>query len=85
MEAKDGSFGFDFILIYDQIIQHKEISYMMEDGRKSATLFESNGNVTNVTSTFDAENENPPEMQQFGWQAILNNFKSIRTNYSATD
>ena len=48
---------------------------MMEDGRKSTTLFESNGNVTNVTSTFDAENENPPEVQQFGWQAILNNFK----------
>ena len=76
MEAKDGSFGFDFILIYDQIVEHREISYTMEGGRKSTTLFESNGNSTNVTSTFDAENENPPEVQQFGWQAILNNFKN---------
>ena len=75
MEAKDGSFGFDFILIYDQIIEHSEITYTMEDGRKSTTLFESNGNSTNITSTFDPENENPHEVQQFGWQAILNNFK----------
>jgi uncharacterized protein YndB with AHSA1/START domain len=76
MEAKDGSFGFDFILIYDQIVEHHEISCTMEDGRKSTTLFESDGDETKVSTTFDAENENPTEMQQFGWQAILNNFKN---------
>jgi hypothetical protein len=48
----------------------------MEDGRKSTTLFESDGDETKVSTTFDAENENPTEMQQFGWQAILNNFKN---------
>lgn len=29
-----------------------------------------------VTETFDAENENPVEMQRGGWQAILDNFKA---------
>jgi len=47
----------------------------MADGRQATTIFESNGSKTNVTTTFDAEDENPVEMQQQGWQLILNNFK----------
>jgi len=27
-----------------------------------------------VTTTFDAEGENPPELQRAGWQAISDNF-----------
>ena len=76
MEAKDGSFGFDFNVIYDVVNLHKEISYTMEDGRQATTIFEANGDTTNVTTTFDAENQNPVEMQQGGWQMILNNFKN---------
>jgi hypothetical protein len=30
---------------------------------------------TKVIETFDPEQENPAEMQKFGWQSILNNFK----------
>jgi uncharacterized protein YndB with AHSA1/START domain len=75
MEAKDGSFGFDFITIYDQVVVLEKIAYTMEDGRKAITLFESVENETIVTTVFDAENENPAEMQQQGWQMILNNFK----------
>ena len=75
MEAKDGSTGFDFEAIYEEVIDHKKISYIMTDGRQAITNFENLGSKTRVTTTFDAENENPVEMQRTGWQAILDNFK----------
>lgn len=75
MEAKDGSFGFDFEAVYDDIIDKKKIEYTMGDGRKCITVFEPSNNTTKVTTTFDAETANPVEMQQQGWQLILDNFK----------
>ena len=75
MEAKDGSFGFDFEGVYDEVINQKKIAYTMPDLRQVITNFESLANKTNVTTTFDAETENPVDMQKTGWQAILNNFK----------
>ncbi len=75
MEAKDGSFGFDFEGTYTQVVPQKKIAYTLEDGRCVTTQFEDNGNKTKITTTFDAESENPIEMQKGGWQAILNNFK----------
>lgn len=75
MEAKDGSFGFDFTATYDNIEECKLISYTLDDGRKVITTFESSGDVTKVETVFEAENSNPIEMQRDGWQAILNNFK----------
>jgi len=76
MEAKDGSFGFDFEAIYDEVENLTKISYTMGDGRQATTLFEKLGEKTKVTTTFDAEGSNPVEMQRDGWQAILNNFKN---------
>lgn len=76
MEAKDGSFGFDFEAVYDVVTFQKEITYTMADGRKATTIFEKMENTTNVTTTFDAETENSVELQKSGWQAILNNFKN---------
>lgn len=76
MEAKDGSFGFDFEAIYDEVINLKKITYSMADGRQATTLFESLGDKTKVTTTFDAEETHPLEMQRGGWQAILNNFRN---------
>ena len=77
MQVKDGSFGFDFVGIYDEIIENDLIRYHLEDGRKVEILFEQlSANKTTVTENFDPENENPLEMQQQGWQAILNNFRS---------
>ena len=75
MEAKDGSFGFDFEAIYDEVEQNTRIAYTMTDGRKAATSFETLGDETRVVTSFDAEAENPVEMQRAGWQAILDNFK----------
>ncbi len=75
MEAKDGSFAFDFCGIYDIIDFQKQISYTMGDGRKANIYFEVLENGISITEKFEAESENPIEMQEMGWQAILNNFK----------
>ncbi|MEP6796282.1 MAG: SRPBCC family protein [Saprospiraceae bacterium] len=75
MEAKDGSFGFDFEGTYEQIIPNKKIVYVIADGRKVDITFEVNGSCTKVTETFEIEDENSMELQRTGWQAILNNFK----------
>ncbi|MCU0364649.1 MAG: SRPBCC family protein [Ignavibacteriaceae bacterium] len=75
MEAKDGSFGFDFEGVYDDVINQKKIAYTMPDSRYVITNFENQNGKIKVTTTFDAENENPVEMQRAGWQSILDNFK----------
>jgi len=75
MEAKDGSFGFDFGGVYDDVKKNELIEYTMGDGRKVVVTFAGNGNETKVIETFDAESTNSIEMQQGGWQAILDNFK----------
>ena len=75
MEAKDGSFGFDFEAIYDEVIDQQKIAYTIADGRKVTVHFEDRDGKTNITTIFDAENENPVEIQRSGWQAILDNFK----------
>jgi uncharacterized protein YndB with AHSA1/START domain len=75
MEAKDGSFGFDFEAVYDEVIEQEKITYTMGDGRQVTTNFEDLGGQTKVTTTFDAEGVHDAEMQRAGWQAILDNFK----------
>lgn len=75
MEAKDGSFGFDFKAIYDEIIPMAKVAYTLEDERKVITAFEKQDHKTRVITVFDAEKINPTDMQKAGWQAILNNFK----------
>lgn len=75
MEAKDGSFGFDFEGVYTTVEIHKHIVYEMPDGRKVAITFESQDQHTKVTETVDPESQNPIEMQRDGWQAILDNFR----------
>jgi|SRR5688572_16047695 uncharacterized protein YndB with AHSA1/START domain len=75
MEAKDGSFGFDFGGVYDEVIPNKRIVYTMGDGRQAVNDFISEGDQTRIVIVFDAEHENPIEFQQAGWQAILDSFK----------
>lgn len=75
MEAKDGSMGFDFFGVYDEVKLHELITYTLEDGRKVEITFVYLGGETKVVETFDAESTHPVEFQQAGWQAILNNFK----------
>jgi uncharacterized protein YndB with AHSA1/START domain len=75
MEAKDGSFGFDFAGEYNEVVPGQLISYSLGDKRKVKITFLDQGTSTQVTETFDPEQVNPVEMQKAGWQAILNNFK----------
>lgn len=75
MEAKDGSFGFDFGGVYDEVKLHEVIAYTLGDERKVKITFDCDENKTEVIETFEAEGEHSIEMQQAGWQAILDNFK----------
>lgn len=75
MEAKDGSFGFDFSGEYTNVVLYQAIDYIMEDGRAVSIRFKEIGDSTEISETFDPETENSLEMQQEGWQAILDNFK----------
>ena len=75
MEALDGSFGFDFEAIYDEVSPETRVAYTLLDGRKVDTRFEELDGATRVSTSFEAETENPADMQRAGWQAILNNFK----------
>ena len=75
MEAKDGSFGFDFEAVYDEIVPGEKFQYTMPDGRMVNVEFEKNGNSTNVKVLFDAESVNSLELQKGGWQTILDNYK----------
>jgi len=75
MEAKDGSAGFDFEGVYDEVKTHQKIAYFMSDGRQVEIYFTQNDASTDVKVEFDPEDENPVEMQRGGWQAILENFK----------
>ena len=75
MEAKDGSFGFDFGGVYDNVKKNELIEYTMGDGRQVQVTFSPAGDQTKIVETFDAEATNPVEMQRGGWQAILDNFK----------
>ena len=81
MEAKDGSFGFDFAGVYDEVVTNQRIAYTMEDGRKVEIDFTGQGDETHVVTVFDAESENPIDMQRDGWQAILDNFKKYAESH----
>jgi uncharacterized protein YndB with AHSA1/START domain len=80
MEAKDGSVGFDFGGVYDAVTKNEYIEYTIGDGRKVKIIFKSDGNKTKITESFEAENTHSIEMQQGGWQAILDNFKKYAEN-----
>jgi uncharacterized protein YndB with AHSA1/START domain len=75
MAARDGSMSFDFGGTHSKVEQHKVIESAMGDGRTMKVQFTSTPNGTQVTETFEAEGQNPVEMQRAGWQAILDNFK----------
>jgi uncharacterized protein YndB with AHSA1/START domain len=74
MEAKDGSFGFDFDAIYIVINTYENFIYEFA-GRQATVEFKDVSGQTEVTISFDPETENPIDLQRQGWQAILDNFK----------
>lgn len=75
MEAKDGSFGFDFTGRYTNIVEYQLIEYRMDDDRFVSIQFIERAEGVELVETFEAETENSIELQAMGWQAILDNFK----------
>ena len=75
MEAKDGSFGFDFEGTYTEIVEHELIRYAFGD-RSASVTFSQTPEGVKVEVSFDAEDENSADQQREGWQAILDNFAS---------
>ena len=75
MESKDGVEGLDFEGTYTLIKKYKKIAYQIDDGRKVKIEFKTMKDSSKIIETFDVENINSIEMQEEGWQAILNNFK----------
>jgi uncharacterized protein YndB with AHSA1/START domain len=73
MEAKDGSFGFDFAGTYTNVVPRRLIEYSFGD-RAARVEFAETPDGVKVTVTFDAEETHSLEQQQSGWQAILDNF-----------
>lgn len=74
MEAKDGSMGFDFAGTYTKVIEPKLIEYAFGD-RTAKIEFMPGPQGVKVHVSFDAEQENPVDMQRDGWQSILDSFK----------
>jgi uncharacterized protein YndB with AHSA1/START domain len=81
MEAKDGSMGFDFGGTYDEVVEHSKLAYTLDDNRKVTVSFSETDSGTRVVEEFEAEDENSPELQQQGWQAILDNFKKYTESH----
>ena len=73
MEAKDGSFGFDFAGEYTKLIPQQLIEYVFDERNVSVNFTESSDGIL-VKVSFDPESIHPEEQQREGWQAILNNF-----------
>ena len=73
MEAKDGSFGFDFAGTYTQVVPHALIEYAFGE-RACRVKFIAGASGVTVRVSFDAEGEHSEDQQRQGWQAILNNF-----------
>ncbi len=74
MEARDGSAGFDFAGTYTEVVPYQKLVTAFGD-RSAETTFEEVDGGVKVTQTFDAEDENSPDMQRAGWQSILDSFK----------
>ena len=80
MEARDGSFSFDFSGTYEKIEEKKLLEYVLTDGRRVSVAFEESVGTTTVTETFEPEAENTLETQKAGWQSILDNYKKYVEN-----
>lgn len=66
MEAKDGSYGFDFEGVYDEVITNELIAYTLGDGRAVVIKFTATGNETHIAETFEVETVNSEELQRDG-------------------
>lgn len=83
MEARDGSFGFDFEGVYSEVAPPHALTLVLGDGRTARTTFVAGPAGTRVETRFEAESENPAELQRAGWQAILDNYRHLAERVAA--
>ncbi|OYW14477.1 MAG: activator of HSP90 ATPase [Sphingomonadales bacterium 32-65-25] len=83
MEAKDGSFSFDFEGVYSEVKPPHALTLVLGDGRTSRTTFVASPAGTIVETCFEAETQNPSELQRQGWQAILDNYRHLAQRAAA--
>ena len=76
MEAKDQSFGFDFNGTFTAVEQEKQLQYILEDGRHVELNLTPTAEGTHIDWKFEPETQNPEDLQQQGWQAVLTHFKA---------
>jgi uncharacterized protein YndB with AHSA1/START domain len=76
MEAKDQSFGFDFNGTFTAVEQEKQLQYILEDGRHVELNLTPTAEGTHIDWKFEPETQNPQDLQQQGWQAVLTHFKA---------
>jgi uncharacterized protein YndB with AHSA1/START domain len=74
MEAKDGSFGFDFAGEYTRV-EHLQLIEYEFGGRTGTVEFRESTSGVKVDVTFDSEPSHTEEQQRTGWQAILDSFR----------
>lgn len=80
MEAKDGSFGFDFTGRYTGIEEMNKLDYVLDDNREVIVQFKDHSEGIELIEIFEVESEDTVELQMAGWQAILDNFKKYCEN-----
>lgn len=81
MEAREGNVGFDFSGTFTTVEPEKRLEFKLDDGRQVKVGFANENGLVSIVEEFEPETTNPLELQQQGWQAILNNFAaySIQT------
>lgn len=75
MSSNNDKYSFDFEGVYTKIEEPSFFAYVMTDGREVDVYFRKHLEGTEIFIFFDPEKENPKELQQMGWQSILDNFK----------
>lgn len=80
MESKDGHEGFDYKGSYDHVRRYETLKCTLDDGRRVWVKFIAEGSQTHINEHFEAEETNSLEVQEQGWQAILDNFKKYVEN-----
>ncbi len=84
MEAKDGSFGFDYSGVFDDIQPEHSLHYHLDDGRTVAVeLLPQDGNAVLLRESFQTDARHDAGTQRNGWLAIAQNLAHYaRRQYS---
>lgn len=80
METKDGSEGFDYSCVYDEVVPQEKISHTGTDGRKTTILFEPVDEGIKLTEIFEPEKQTPLDAQQAFCQSIVDHFRDYVEN-----